>query len=382
METAAKTAATGQKHLLHVFNPIVVCSERRFLASERSLSRFYSALPSKPLQYGETSVFLTFPKNPMRIAFAGTPPFAAAALTALLEAGHEVALVLTQPDRPSGRGMKLKPSAVKEVALSHGIPVLTPESLSLKRSPEQAEEALSALENADVQVLVVAAYGLILPQRALDAARGIGVKGDIKSMNIHGSILPRWRGAAPVQRAIEAGDKTTGITLMKMEAGLDTGPMILTSETAITDEDTSATLFERLTAMGAELVVEALARPNTLAWTAQPEEGVTYAEKILKSEAPIDWSLPAETIARRIRAFNPFPFATAIFKGETFKVRNARPVEGDGRPGEVLVADRRLVVCCGSGALECTQLQRAGKPAMPAEAFVKSAAVSVGDVLQ
>ena len=318
----------------------------------------------------------------MRIAFAGTPPFAAAALSALLEAGHEIPLVLTQPDRPSGRGMKLKPSAVKEVALRHGIPVLSPVSLSVRRAPEEAEEALAALEAAQADVLVVAAYGLILPQRALDAARGIGRAGDIKSMNIHGSLLPRWRGAAPVQRAIEAGDAETGITLMKMEAGLDTGPMILKAATPITGEDTSVTLFDRLTRMGAELVVRALEKPGELGWTAQPEEGVTYAEKILKSEAPIDWTQPAEVLARRIRAFNPFPFATARLKGETIKVRAAVAVQGAGRPGEVLQADSRLVVACGTGALDCTELQRAGKPAMPAAAFVQSMSLTVGDILQ
>lgn len=318
----------------------------------------------------------------MRIAFAGTPPFAAAALSALLEAGHEIPLVLTQPDRPSGRGMKLKPSAVKEVALRHGIPVLSPVSLSVRRAPEEAEEALAALEAAQADVLVVAAYGLILPQRALDAARGIGRAGDIKSMNIHGSLLPRWRGAAPVQRAIEAGDAETGITLMKMEAGLDTGPMILKAATPITGEDTSVTLFDRLTRMGAELVVRALEKPGELGWTAQPEEGVTYAEKILKSEAPIDWTQPAEVLARRIRAFNPFPFATARLKGETIKVRAAVAVQGAGRPGEVLQADSRLVVACGTGALDCTELQRAGKPAMPAAAFVQSTSLTVGDILQ
>ncbi len=318
----------------------------------------------------------------MRIAFAGTPPFAAAALSALLEAGHEIPLVLTQPDRPRGRGMKLKPSAVKEVALRHGIPVLSPVSLSVRRAPEEAEEALAALEAAQADVLVVAAYGLILPQRALDAARGIGRAGDIKSMNIHGSLLPRWRGAAPVQRAIEAGDAETGITLMKMEAGLDTGPMILKAATPITGEDTSVTLFDRLTRMGAELVVRALEKPGELGWTAQPEEGVTYAEKILKSEAPIDWTQPAEVLARRIRAFNPFPFATARLKGETIKVRAAVAVQGAGRPGEVLQADSRLVVACGTGALDCTELQRAGKPAMPAAAFVQSTSLTVGDILQ
>lgn len=278
--------------------------------------------------------------------------------------------------------MKLKPSAVKEVALRHGIPVLSPVSLSVRRAPEEAEEALAALEAAQADVLVVAAYGLILPQRALDAARGIGRAGDIKSMNIHGSLLPRWRGAAPVQRAIEAGDAETGITLMKMEAGLDTGPMILKAATPITGEDTSVTLFDRLTRMGAELVVRALEKPGELGWTAQPEEGVTYAEKILKSEAPIDWTQPAEVLARRIRAFNPFPFATARLKGETIKVRAAVAVQGAGRPGEVLQADSRLVVACGTGALDCTELQRAGKPAMPAAAFVQSTSLTVGDILQ
>ena len=318
----------------------------------------------------------------MRIAFAGTPPFAAAALSALLEAGHEVCLVLTQPDRPSGRGMKLKPSAVKEVALANGIPVITPASLSVKRAPQEAEEALAALENADAEVLVVAAYGLILPQRALDAAKGIGKKGDIKSMNIHGSLLPRWRGAAPVQRAIEAGDKTTGITLMKMEAGLDTGPMILKSETVISDNDTSATLFDRLTRMGAELVVQALAAPENLDWIEQPADGVTYAEKILKSEAPIDWTQSAEVVSRRIRAFNPFPYATAVLNDEVIKVRLATLSEGCGKPGEVLQAGEHLIVACGEGAVECLQLQRAGKPAMPASAFVQSTGLQVGDILQ
>lgn len=318
----------------------------------------------------------------MRIAFAGTPAFAAAALSALINAGHEVCLVLTQPDRPSGRGMKLKPSAVKEVALAHDIPVLTPISLSVKRAPHEAEEALAALENAGAEVLIVAAYGLILPQRALDAARGIGRDGDIKSMNIHGSILPRWRGAAPVQRAIEAGDAVTGITLMKMEAGLDTGPMILKAETAITETDTSATLFERLTEMGAELIVKALEAADTLTWEAQLEEGVTYAEKILKSEAPIDWSLPAAAVARRIRAFNPFPYATAACKGETVKIRNAVAIDASGTPGQVLEAGNRLVVACGSGAIDCLELQRAGKPAMPAAAFVQSTRLTVGDKLQ
>lgn len=317
----------------------------------------------------------------MRIAFAGTPPFAAVALEALIAAGHDVALVLTQPDRPSGRGMKLKPSAVREVAVRHNIPVMTPVTLSVKRNSKEALPALEALEACQADVLIVAAYGLILPQRALDAARGIGKTGEIRSMNIHGSILPRWRGAAPVQRAMMAGDAVTGITLMKMEAGLDTGPMIVRSETPITEEDTAATLTERIARMGADLVVEALKTPELLECVPQPEEGVTYAEKILKSESPVDWTMPAEVIARRVRALNPFPYASASRNGEVFKVRAARAVSGSGRPGEVLAAEKTLVVACGSGALECTKLQKAGKPEMPAQAFLQSLPIAVGEVL-
>lgn len=317
----------------------------------------------------------------MRIAFAGTPPFAAIALEALIDAGHDVALVLTQPDRPSGRGMKLKPSAVREVAIRHNIPVMTPVTLSVKRNCDEALPALEALEACGADVLIVAAYGLILPQRALDAARGIGKTGEIRSMNIHGSILPRWRGAAPVQRAIMAGDVATGITLMKMEAGLDTGPLIVKSETPITEDDTAATLTERIARMGAELIVKALQTPDLLECVPQPEEGVTYAEKILKSESPIDWTMDAEVIARRVRALNPFPFASASRNGEIFKVRAARAVHGSGKPGEVLSTGQTLVIACGSGALECTKLQKAGKPEMPAPAFLQSLPITIGEVL-
>ncbi len=318
----------------------------------------------------------------MRIAFAGTPAFAARALSALIEAGHEIALVLTQPDRPSGRGMKLKPSAVKEVALAHGIEVITPTSLSVKKAPEEAESALHKLETAGAEVLIVAAYGLILPQRALDATRGIGKTGEIKSMNIHASLLPRWRGAAPIQRAIAAGDTLTGVTLMKMETGLDTGPMIVKAQTPVTGEDTADVLTERLADIGAELVVKALKHPQDIVCTPQPEDGITYAEKILKTEAPVDWSLAAEEIARRVRAFIPFPVATAVARGETIKIRFAKAVEGSGTPGEILRTGKTLCVACGIGAIECTQLQRAGKPAMSAESFLQSLPLSVGEVLQ
>lgn len=323
----------------------------------------------------------------MRIAFAGTPPFAAAALKALIEAGHDVALVLSQPDRPSGRGMKLKPSAVKELALAHGLKVITPVTLSVKKNPEEALPALEMLEGCGAEVLVVAAYGLILPQRALDAAHGIGRQGDIRSMNIHASLLPRWRGAAPIQRAIMAGDAATGVTLMKMEAGLDTGPMILKAATDITPEDTAASLTERLAQIGADLAVRALAEPGALVCTPQPGEGVTYAEKISKSESPVDWTLSAVEIDRRLRAFTPFPYMTSAFRGETFKLRAARPVERaagseNARPGEVLCAKGSLVVACGSGALEITRLQKAGKPEMPAASFLQSFALQPGDVLE
>ena len=317
----------------------------------------------------------------MRIAFAGTPPFAATALKALLAAGHEIVLVLTQPDRPSGRGMKLKASAVKELALSHGLRVITPETLSVKRNPEVAEAALSELQSCGAQLLVVAAYGLILPQRALDAAAGIGVDGSIKSLNIHASLLPRWRGAAPIQRAIMAGDSQTGVTLMKMEAGLDTGPMICSASTPISTEDTAQTLTDRLADIGAKLVVDALKHASELVCTTQPQEGVTYAEKILKSESPVDWSMSAEEIDRRLRAFTPFPYMTACFNGETFKLRAAHPVVGKGMPGEVLSTNKTLVVACGSGALECTKLQKAGKSEMPASSFLQCFPLKAGDIL-
>lgn len=317
----------------------------------------------------------------MRLAFAGTPPFAAAALSALVKAGHDIALVLTQPDRPSGRGMKLKASAVKEVALSHGLTVLTPKTLSVTKDPVGADDALKALENCGAQVLVVAAYGLILPQRALDAAQGIGVDGALRSINIHGSLLPRWRGAAPVQRAMLAGDAKTGITLMKMEKGLDTGPMICTRELAITPEDTGGILMDKLADLGAEMIVEALKHPDQLRYEAQPEEGVTYAHKLEKSESPIEWSADAHQVARHIMAFNPFPSSTAKYGDEIVKVWNARAVEGSGRPGEILAVGDELVVACGSGAVACSRLQRAGRPAVGAHAFIQSCGLKVGEVL-
>ena len=295
----------------------------------------------------------------MKIAFAGTPEFAAQALRALIEAGHEVVLVLTQPDRPAGRGMKLTPSPVKVVALEHGISVDQPEKL-------RTEERQAALRAAAPEVLVVAAYGIILPQAVLD----IPTYG---CLNIHASLLPRWRGAAPIHRAIEAGDAETGITIMQMDAGLDTGDMLLKRAIPIRADATTASLHDALATLGGEMIVEALARlPDGLARTPQPEEGVTYAHKIDKAESRIDWRRPAIELDRAVRAFNPFPGAVAELGGITLKLWEAAPCDRQGAPGEVLQADADgLVIACGEGALKITTAQKPGKKRQP-----------VGDVLQ
>ena len=291
----------------------------------------------------------------MRVVFAGTPDFAAAALQALLAAGHSVPLVLSQPDRPAGRGLKLLPSPVKALALQHGLAVAQPRSLRLDgKYPDDATAARAALQQANPDVMVVAAYGLILPQWVLDLPpRGC--------LNIHASLLPRWRGAAPIHRAIEAGDASTGITLMQMDAGLDTGDMLLTAVEPIHPDDSTATLHDRLAALGAQLVVQGLAAA-TLARTPQPADGVTYAHKIGKAEGVIDWRQPAALTARRLRAFDPFPGASFVLDGEPIKLWRARlRPELAGPPGLVLAAqDGRLSVACGSGALDLLQLQRPG----------------------
>lgn len=317
----------------------------------------------------------------MKIIFAGTPDFAAEALKQLIEAGHEIPLVLTQPDRPSGRGMKLTPSPVRVLAESHGIRVETPLTLSLKRDPEGAAAMHAELKAVDADLLVVAAYGLILPQAVLDCARGIGKKGDIKALNIHASLLPRWRGAAPISRAIEAGDAETGITLMKMELGLDTGPMIRKVTTPIDNDDTTSTLTERLARLGARLLVEALETPNELDWEVQPDEGVTYAEKLLKPESRINWEEPAEVLARRLRAFTPFPGMQFEHAGLAIKVWEAECTAGDAPAGTVLSTDDALTVACGSGALRMTVLQKPGKPRMTASAVLQGVDFTVGEVL-
>lgn len=303
----------------------------------------------------------------MKVAFAGTPEFAASALEAILAAGFEVPLVLTQPDRPAGRGMQLQPSPVKQVALAAGIPVHQPEKL---RTPEQ-QAPLAAIE---CDVLVVAAYGIILPQAVLDLPR-------YGCLNIHASLLPRWRGAAPIHRAIEAGDLETGITIMQMDAGLDTGPMLIKRVEPIQPDDTTGSLHDRLAWVGAELIVEALeALPaGTLVATPQPAEGVTYAAKIGKAEAAVDWTRPAIEIERAVRAFNPFPGAIATLDGTPVKLWRARAIDATGTPGEVLLAEGAgVIVACGEGALCITELQKPGARRLPAADFLRGMPIAAG----
>ena len=301
----------------------------------------------------------------MRLAFMGTPAFARAALDAIAAAGHEIACVYSQPPRPAGRGQREVPGAVHARALELGLPVRHPASL---KSPEaQAEFAALGLD-----VAVVAAYGLLLPQAILDAPK----KG---CLNIHASLLPRWRGAAPIQRAIEAGDAETGITIMRMEAGLDTGPMLLKRALPIGPEATGGTLHDALAALGAEAIVDALSRLDALVPEIQPE-GATYARKLDKAEARLDWTQPAATLDRRIRAFDPFPGAWFETGGERIKVLSARVVDARAAaPGTVVAGP--LVVACGAGALEIRRVQRAGRGPMDADAFLRGHAIPVGTVL-
>lgn len=296
----------------------------------------------------------------MRLVFAGTPDFAAAALQALLAAGHEVPLVLTQPDRPAGRGMTLQASPVKQLALQHGLPLHQPPSL-------KSEEARQPILKARPDVMVVAAYGLILPQAVLDIPR-------LGCLNIHASLLPRWRGAAPIQRALLAGDSETGVTIMRMEAGLDTGPMLLKESLPIAAADTAGSLHDKLASLGARLIVEALTRleRDGLPGEIQPGEGVTYAAKLDKNEAALDWRLPAVQLERTVRAFNPFPGATAQLDGQVVKIWAAMPVSQTGEAGLVLaVGGNGVVVACGDGALRLTELQKAGGKRLPAADFLR-----------
>ena len=317
----------------------------------------------------------------MRLIFAGTPEFAREALAALHAAGHDIALVLTQPDRPAGRGMKLQASPVKQWALAHHTPVAQPRSLRLEgKYPEDALAARQALLAAGAQAMVVAAYGLILPQWVLDL---------MDCLNIHASLLPRWRGAAPIHRAIEAGDDRTGITIMQMDAGLDTGDMLLTLPCAIDPQDTTASLHDRLAQLGGQAIVQALAAPAPWPRTPQPAEGITYAHKIEKAEAALDWGLSAEVLARRIRAFDPFPGMTVPLETdagtETLKIwqAQAEPRSVPAAPGTVLGADAQgLRVACGEGQLCLTRLQRPGGKRVDAAAFLHGCPLQPGQRLQ
>ena len=311
----------------------------------------------------------------LRVGFAGTPEFACVALAALLAAGTSVPLVLTQPDRPAGRGLKLAASPVKQLALDHGLAVAQPRSLRLDgKFPDEAAAGRQALQAAGLDVLVVAAYGLILPDWVLTTpAHGC--------LNIHGSLLPRWRGAAPIQRAIPAGDSQTGITLMQMDAGLDTGAMLLAEATPITAEDNATTLHDRLAAIGARLTLQVLAQlaDGALRPVPQPTVGATYAHKLDKCEAVMDWQQPAAVLERRLRAFDPFPGGAAQIAGQAVKVWRGRVVAGQGQPGALLEAgEGRLVVACGEGALELLQLQLPGGRRISAREFLQRHAPAIG----
>ena len=305
---------------------------------------------------------------PLRVAFAGTPEFAACALEAILTAGYDVPLVLTQPDRPAGRGMKLTPSPVKQLALARGIEVDQPEKL-------RTDEQRSRLVACAPDLLVVAAYGLILPKAVLDLPR-------LGCINIHASLLPRWRGAAPIHRAIEAGDAETGITIMQMDEGLDTGAMLLVRRLPILATDTTASLHDRLATLGGECIVAALAELDAggLKPVPQPAEGVTYAAKIGRAEATVDWTRPAVELERAMRAFDPFPGLASSLRGTVIKFWSAQRVDAQGEPGTVLAADEGgVLVACGHGALRCTVLQRPGSKRLPAGEFLRGFPVSVGE---
>ncbi len=303
----------------------------------------------------------------MRIIYAGTPEFAVPALQGLIDAEHEIVMVLTQPDRPAGRGMQLKASPVKQLALQHGLRVFQPESLK----PAEVQAELAA---AQADVMIVAAYGLISPTAVLS----LPSKG---CYNIHGSLLPRWRGAAPIHRAILAGDAETGVTIMEVVPKLDAGNMVSKWATAITEADTTQSLHDAISREGARLMVEAMHTLQTtgqLASEVQDESLVTYAHKVEKSESAIDWTQPAQQLSRQVRAFNPFPVATAKFKEQVCKIWFAQAANGQGQPGRVLET-QPLRVACGEGVLEIHELQMPGGKRQTAQQFVQGQHVQVGD---
>ena len=308
----------------------------------------------------------------MKVIFAGTPDFAAAALKAIAAAGFEIPLVLTQPDRPKGRGMQLAPSPVKQAALELGLRVAQPEKL------RNNAEALQMLKEVKADVMVVAAYGLILPQDVLDTPKH-------GCLNIHASLLPRWRGAAPIQRAIEAGDAETGVCIMQMDIGLDTGGVVSEHRYAIQPTDTANEVHDALMNLGAAAIVADLQQLKTegrLKSVKQPEEGVTYAQKLSKEEARIDWNESAAVIERKIRAFNPVPAAWVEYQGKPMKIWRAEVVVQQGRAGEVLsCSSDGLIVACGANALKITQLQPSGSKRMDIAAFAAGHTVEAGTVL-
>ena len=314
----------------------------------------------------------------MRLIFAGTPVFAREALDALLKAGHEVCLVLTQPDRPAGRGMKLQASPVKQLALEHHIPVLQPRSLRLDgRYPDDARQAREGLQACHAQAMVVAAYGLILPDWVL-ALPPAGC------LNIHASLLPRWRGAAPIHRAIEAGDSETGITIMQMDAGLDTGDMLLVAREPIHPQDSTAVLHDRLAVLGGQLMVQALSGLDSLPRTPQPADGVSYAHKIEKQEAALDWRRDALSLARQVRAFDPFPGAQAQLGDDVLKIWQCDVKQGGAghaAPGSIVAASPAGIdVVTGSGVLRILALQRAGGRRVSVADYLRGHPLQVGQV--
>jgi methionyl-tRNA formyltransferase len=305
------------------------------------------------------------PREKMKIIFAGTPDFAVPTLAALIEAGHEIVMVLTQPDRPAGRGMKLKASPVKELALQHNLPVYQPETL---KTPESREPLLGL--NADV--MVVAAYGLILPQAVLDMPKH-------GCYNVHASLLPRWRGAAPIQRSLLAGDAETGVTIMEVVLALDAGAMLKKGVVPITESDTAQSLHDALATMGGRLMVEVLAELDDIRPEPQDESLVTYAEKLRKDEALLDWKRSATELSRQVRAFNPFPVAQATFKDEVWRLWMATAAEGKGNPGEILETANGILVACGEGALRITELQKPGGKRLSAREFLAGSQLKRGD---
>ncbi len=306
----------------------------------------------------------------MRMVFAGTPEFAARSLEALIAAGHQVVAVLTQPDRPMGRGFKVLPGPVKRVALAAHVPVYQPATL-------KSAEALALIQGFSAEVMVVSAYGQLLPVEILQATpRG--------AINIHASLLPRWRGAAPIQRALQAGDTVTGISIMQMDKGLDTGPVLLERPCPILPQDTCHTLHERLADLGARTIIEALEgiKAGQLPPVAQPVAGVTYAHKITKAEALLDWTKAAEQLARDVRAFNPAPVSRTFLRNELVKVWQAQavPEPAGAPPGMVLAMnDAGIFVACGKGQLALRMLQRAGGKPMTAGEFIKGFPVTLGE---